>query len=343
MAPSDRRDHPPRPVEADHPGGGLGRQADLGAEPGGEMALAPADGARDVGDPGRAVRRAQEVPGVADLGGRPPGRVDEPSETLVEQPEAFGPARRRASAPGSSSPSRPSRSVASRSRPASSPAGTPNSARVPSGLSCELDAGLGAVVLDDGGAGVQPADQGAYESGACAASGCRVTCSGSSSVTITVRYGDGRPRWRAGGTWRNRKAWCSATTARSGAGRAEPSCGERLPGPDRAYPQQGRRRTVRGAGVPRSLQGGSVRSASQAVLLVERRPWPATSRPQRSTPSSRCASAGGSSSPPARSTAAPARPGTTGRWAWSSRRTSSGSGGRRWSPAARTSSASTAR
>ena len=29
-----------------------------------------------------------------------------------------------------------------------------------------------------------------------------MTCSGSSSVTITVRYGDGRPRWRAGGTWR---------------------------------------------------------------------------------------------------------------------------------------------
>ena len=59
------------------------------------MALAPADGAREVGDPRGAVRGAQEVPGVAHLHGRPPGRVDEAPETLVEQPEALRPARRR--------------------------------------------------------------------------------------------------------------------------------------------------------------------------------------------------------------------------------------------------------
>ena len=46
---------------------------------------------------------------------------------------------------------------------------------------------------------------------------------------------------------------------------------------------------------------------------------------------------------PARSTVARSRRGTTGRWASSSRRTSSGSGGGRWSPVATTSSAWTAR
>ena len=48
-------------------------------------------------------------------------------------------------------------------------------------------------------------------------------------------------------------------------------------------------------------------------------------------------------SSPVRSTAARSRRGTTARSAWSSRRTSSGSGGARWSPAATTSSAWTAR
>ena len=62
-----------------------------------------------------------------------------------------------------------------------------------------------------------------------------------------------------------------------------------------------------------------------------------------STPSSTSASAGGSCSRAARSTAAPGRRGTTARSASSSRRTSSASGGAPWSRAATTSSASTPR
>ena len=82
------------------------------------------------------------------------------------------------------------------------------------------------------------------------------------------------------------------------------------------------------------------RSASNAAATHRYavHPWRPSSTPSRTWPS-----AVAWSTSPARSTAARSRRGTTALWASSSRRTSSGSGGGRWSPAATTSSAWTAR
>ena len=92
-----------------------------------------------------------------------------------------------------------------------------------------------------------------------------------------------------------------------------------------------------GGGGP--FEGGGRRRGSPPTASRMENPCP----PIATTPSSAWASAGVSSSRPARSTAAPGRRGTTARSASSSRRTSGGSGGGRWSPAATTSSASTRR
>ena len=85
------------------------------------------------------------------------------------------------------------------------------------------------------------------------------------------------------------------------------------------------------------------------VLRAAVRSPHASARPERecttpwrpsSTPSSTWPNGAGSSIPRARSTAARNRRGISARWAWNSRRTSNGSGGGRWSPAATTSSES---
>ena len=60
----------PGPVEPDDAGGSLRRQPDLGAEPAGQVAPAPAGPGRQLGHPQRAAGPQQLVPGPADLGAR---------------------------------------------------------------------------------------------------------------------------------------------------------------------------------------------------------------------------------------------------------------------------------
>src|SRR6478609_8889524 len=57
----------PGPVEPDDAGGGLRRQPDLGAEPAGQVPLAPAGPGGQLGHPDRAALPQQLVPGPADL------------------------------------------------------------------------------------------------------------------------------------------------------------------------------------------------------------------------------------------------------------------------------------
>src|SRR5690242_12298456 len=81
-----------RTLEAQQPGGPLGREADLVAEAGDDPLAAPPELARQLADPGGSVRLDQSVPRPGHFRWGPPCEASR--EDLVEEPEALLPALR---------------------------------------------------------------------------------------------------------------------------------------------------------------------------------------------------------------------------------------------------------
>ena len=159
----------PGPVEPDDAGGGLRRQPDLGAEPAGQVPLAPAGPGGQLGHPDRAALPQQLVPGPADLwcyvgvrcyvGGGPA------EQDLVQHREPLRPAGRGpdpVAQLGAHAAEDGLRGQVEGGELAGRQAEQRPRAQRPQR---HLDAGLRARVRDQGGDGVQAAEQGAELAG----------------------------------------------------------------------------------------------------------------------------------------------------------------------------------
>jgi hypothetical protein len=159
----------PGPVEANDPGGGLGRQADLGAEPAGEVAAAPAGLGRQFRHARGAARPEQAAPRPGDLGRyrlRPArGAAQQREQDLIEDREPFPPAARLGQAGAQFRAHAAEHAVRGqvdvRELPGRQAEQRPRAERPPR----HLDAGLRARVRDQRRPGVQAAQQGAELTG----------------------------------------------------------------------------------------------------------------------------------------------------------------------------------
>ena len=201
----------PGPVEPDDAGGGLRRQPDLGAEPAGQVPLAPAGPGGQLGHPDRAALPQQLVPGPADLRGHVGAAAPSACQAslaeqdLVQHREPLRPAGRGpdpVAQLGAHAAEDGLRGQVEVGELAGRQAEQRPRAQRPQR---HLDAGLRARVRDQGRGRSAGRRAGCRTRRAAArGSGCATIVSGSSRVKISVRYGDGRPRCLAGGTPRCR-------------------------------------------------------------------------------------------------------------------------------------------